>query len=84
MRPLLSQEIAYGPNQIGVTHDGDHLIYVPAREKTVLLDFDTGEVVDDDARIKEVMSYVPETQRVGSAVELDEETMDQLSDLGYA
>jgi len=82
-RPILSQEIAYGPNQISVTEGRDHLIVVPHRDELLLMDFETGEVVRDSDRVTHLESHLPSGRTVGTEVALDEETKGRLADLGY-
>ncbi|REA00151.1 hypothetical protein DEQ92_20655 [Haloferax sp. Atlit-6N] len=81
---LLSQEIAYGPNQISVTEGNEHLIYVPTTDRSVLIDFETGEQIDDPETKSRLMNYVPRERATGSSVELSDDVQKQLSDLGYA
>ncbi|WP_246308364.1 sulfatase-like hydrolase/transferase [Halosimplex rubrum] len=81
---VLSQEIAYGPNQISVTKEEDHLIYVPEREKSILIDFSTGEECSDPDRRDELLEYIPDEKVVGSEMDLSQDVQEQLSDLGYA
>jgi len=81
--PVLSEEIAYGPNQIGVTDGDDHLIYVPEHDRSILLDFSTGETRTEQDREAELLEHVPDQKVTGSAVELSQDVQDQLSDLGY-
>jgi arylsulfatase A-like enzyme len=82
-RPVLSEEIAYGPNQISVTARSDHLIHLPNRGESLLLDFDNGRIKHDHDRVEDLESKLPETKYTGKSVELDAETKAQLSDLGY-
>lgn len=83
-RPILSQEIAYGPNQISVTDDNDHLIYVPVDDQSITIDFETGEPVMDSALEERLLEYVPRERATGSNVDFSQEVRDRLSDLGYA
>ena len=82
--PVLSQEIAYGPNQISVTEGNDHLIYVPVDDRSVLIDYDTGEPITNPALEDRLLNHVPRERTVGSAIDLSHDVQDRLSDLGYA
>lgn len=82
--PVLSQEIAYGPNQISVTEGNNHLIYVPVDDRSVLIDFDTGKPNADPDVEERLLSHVPRNRTTGSAVNLSQDVQDRLSDLGYA
>jgi len=83
--PVLSQEIAYGPNQISVTDDNKHLIYTPVDDRSVMIDFDTGELITDDSEITEdLLNYVPRERATGTQVDLSQDVQERLSDLGYA
>ncbi|QRV15796.1 sulfatase [Haloterrigena salifodinae] len=83
-KPVLSQEIAYGPNQISVTDGDDHLIYVPVDDRSMLLDFETGDsIVDPDLEAR-LLEHVPQERVTGSDVNLSEDVQARLSDLGYA
>lgn len=82
--PVLSQEIAYGPNQISVTDHGDHLIYVPARDDSILIDWETGEELHYKEREMELLDNIPTKKTQGSEVTLSINVQEQLSDLGYA
>jgi len=81
---LLSQEIAYGPNQISITEGDEHLIYVPTTDSSVIIDFETGEQIDDPESKSRLMNQVPRDRATGSSVELSDDVQKQLSDLGYA
>lgn len=83
VRPLLSEEIAYGPNQLSVVDGDDHLIYVPARDKSILLEYGTTKERDDAETIARLKELLPESKRVGDNVEIDAQTEQQLADLGY-
>lgn len=82
--PVLSQEIAYGPNQISVTDQDDHLIYIPVKDTTLLIDFVSGEEIKDREREKALKSYLPQEKESGSQIELSQDIQEQLADLGYA
>ena len=82
-QPVLSQEIAYGPNQISVTEDGDHLIYVPVDDKSVVIDFETGNPITDTEIEEHLLEYIPQEWATGSDVDLSEDVQDRLTDLGY-
>lgn len=83
--PVLSQEIAYGPNQISATDDNKHLIYTPVDDRLVMIDFDTGELITDDSEIVEdLLNYVPRERATGTQVDLSQDVQERLSDLGYA
>jgi len=83
--PVLSQEIAYGPNQISVTEDNKHLIYTPVDGRSVMIDFDTGELITDDSEIVEdLLNYIPRERATGTQVDLSQDVQERLSDLGYA
>lgn len=82
--PNLSQEIAYGPNQISVTDGDDHLIYVPGDDRSILLEFETGEVIDDSDGRDRLLEYVPEDRLTGSEVDVTDDVQERLADLGYA
>jgi arylsulfatase A-like enzyme len=83
--PVLSQEIAYGPNQISATDDNKHLIYTPVDDRSVMIDFDTGELITDDSEIVEdLLNYVPRERATGTQVDLSQDVQERLSDLGYA
>ena len=81
--PVLSQEIAYGPNQISVTDGDDHLIHVPAKNKSVFIDFRTGDERKDRERQTELRSFVPDEKVSGTEVALTDNVQEQLSHLGY-
>lgn len=82
-RVLLSEEIAYGYNQTAVVQGDDHLIHSPHDEETLLLDRSTGELVSDPERIEDLLVFTQYEQRSGDRTEIDEETQQQLADLGY-
>lgn len=82
--PVLSQEVAYGPNQISVTENNKHLIYVPVDDESVVIDFETGEPITDTEVEEQLLEYVPRERKTGSDVNLSEDVQDRLSDLGYA
>ncbi|MFC6765375.1 sulfatase-like hydrolase/transferase [Natrinema soli] len=82
--PMLSQEIAYGPNQISVTVDDDHLIYVPMDDRSLVIDFETGDPVPDSNVKERLLEYVPRERATGSDVDLSSDVQERLSDLGYA
>lgn len=82
--PVLSQEIAYGPNQISVTDNSDHLIYIPQTDASFLVDFENGEEIVDEQLEAELLGHVPTEKKQGAAVELTSDVKAQLSDLGYA
>lgn len=81
--PVLSQEVAYGPNQISVTDGEAHLIYVPMDDRSVLIDFETGNPIIDSSLEAELLRNVPQERVTGSDVDLSEDVQAQLSDLGY-
>jgi hypothetical protein len=83
-KPVLSQEVAYGPNQISVTDAGNHLIYVPMTDQSIVIDFQTGERIDDSDIEEQLLSCVPRDRKTGSDVDLSDEVKNRLSDLGYA
>jgi len=82
-RPVLAEEVAYGSNQLSVTHEGDHLIHVPARDRSFLLDYESGSRREDVDRQSALTDLLPDSRAVGSSVSLTEGTRRQLSDLGY-
>lgn len=82
--PVLSQEIAYGPNQISVTENDHHFIYVPVDDRSVLIDFETGEPITDSAVAERLLEHVPRERATGSDVALSADVQERLSDLGYA
>lgn len=82
--PVLSQEIAYGPNQISVTKHDNHLIHVPVDNRSILIDFETGDPIPDAELKERLLEYVPRERTTGSDVDLSEDVQDRLSDLGYA
>lgn len=82
-RPVISQEIAYGPNQISITGKENHLIVIPSRDEKLLLDYETGEVVSNENRMRELQSYLPDRRKVGEQVSISEDMKDHLADLGY-
>ena len=82
--PVLSQEIAYGPNQISVTEDNKHLIYTPEDDSSIMIDFDTGELLADSVMEEELLGYVPRERSTGTQVDLSQDVQERLSDLGYA
>ncbi|ELY63469.1 sulfatase-like hydrolase/transferase [Natrinema versiforme] len=81
--PVLSQEIAYGPNQISITGDNNHLIYIPMDDRSVVIDFETGETIDNPELEERLLNYVPRERTTGSNVDLSQDIQDRLSDLGY-
>ncbi|KAA9407015.1 hypothetical protein Har1131_09440 [Haloarcula sp. CBA1131] len=81
--PVLSEEIAYGPNQISVTDGDDHLIYVPMDDRSVLIDFESGEVTTDPELEQQLLEYIPRERETGTSVDISPDTQEQLSDLGY-
>lgn len=83
-KPVLSQEIAYGPNQISVTEKGNHLIHSPIDDRSIVIDFETGEQITNPKVEKRLLEYVPRERATGSDVDLSEDVQDRLSDLGYA
>lgn len=83
-KPVLSQEIAYGPNQISVTDGDDHLIYVPIDDRSVLLNFETGDRIANPDLEARLLEHVPQERVTGSDVDLSEDVQARLSDLGYA
>lgn len=83
VRPVLSQEIAYGPNQMSVTSDGDHLIHVPGDGRFLLLEYESGRIVDDEETVRELAQHLPDERTTGSDVTVSGETRRQLEDLGY-
>lgn len=82
--PVLSQEIAYGPNQISVTDGSAHLIYTPENNESMLMDFNTGEIITDSELKEKLLDYIPRERATGSKVDLSQDVQDRLSDLGYA
>jgi len=82
--PALSQEIAYGPNQISVTEDRNHLIHVPVDDRSVVIDFETGEPITDEQVKERLLEHIPQERTQGSNVDLSEDVQERLSDLGYA
>ncbi|MDT3435556.1 sulfatase-like hydrolase/transferase [Haloarcula sp. 1CSR25-25] len=82
--PVLSQEIAYGPNQISVTDGNKHLIYTPVSEESVLLNFNTGETINNSELKEQLLDYIPRERTTGSKVDISQDVQDRLSDLGYA
>lgn len=82
--PVICQEIAYGANQVSVTRDSTHLIHVPETEQSVMMDFETGVVMDDGELVEELAEYLPGERRAGSNIEVSERAKDRLSELGYA
>lgn len=81
--PVLSQEIAYGPNQISVTENGNHLIHVPIDGRSIVIDFETGEPITDSEVAERLSVYVPQERATGADAELSGDVQDRLSDLGY-
>jgi len=81
--PVLSQEIAYGPNQISITDGDDHLIYLPTDDRSILIDFLTGEQQTNRDRQQELLEHIPDQKVTGSEVGLSQGVQKQLSDLGY-
>lgn len=82
--PVLSQEIAYGPNQISVTENGNHLIYIPVNDWSVVIDFETGDPLPGSEVEERLLEFVPRERATGSDVNLSDEVQDRLSNLGYA
>jgi arylsulfatase A-like enzyme len=82
-RPILSQEIAYGPNQISVTTDGVHMIYIPATDRYLLIDFETGKRITDKDTEKRLWEYLPQERVTGSNIDVSSDVQERLSDLGY-
>lgn len=82
--PVLSQEIAYGPNQISVIKNSNQLIHVPVDNRSILIDFETGDPIPDAELKERFLEYVPRERATGSDVDLSEDVQDRLSDLGYA
>lgn len=82
-RVLLSEEIAYGYDQIAVVHGDDHLIHSPHDEVTLLIDRSTGELASDSGTMEELLGFTGYEQRSGRVTGIDEETRQQLSELGY-
>lgn len=82
--PVLSQEVAYGPNQISITDDNDHLIYVPEKSSKLLINFSTGEERTDQERQEELLEYVFDEKMAGAGINFSRDVQEQLSDLGYA
>lgn len=82
--PVLSQEIAYGPNQISVTDDNKHLIYTPVDDRLVMVNFETGEIITDSELEEKLLNHVPRERATGTQVDLSQDVQERLSDLGYA
>jgi hypothetical protein len=82
--PVLSQEIAYGPNQISVTDGSHHLIHVPVDERSVLIDFETGEEISDREVENRLLEHIPRQRATGRDFDISDGVQDRLSDLGYA
>lgn len=82
-RPVISQEIAYGPNQISVTEGSDHLITIPVRDEALLLDFTSGKVVKDIDRMSDLSEHIPSSRTIGDTLSISDDTKDRLADLGY-
>lgn len=83
-QPVLSQEIAYGPNQISVTDANKHLIYTPVDDRVVMIDFDTGESITDSEQEEKLLNHIPRERATGTQVDISEDVQQRLSDLGYA
>lgn len=82
-RVMLSEEIAYGYDQTAVVRGNEHLIHSPHDGETLLLDRSTGELVSDSETVEELLSFTRYEQRSGRMTEVDEETLQQLAELGY-
>lgn len=83
-RPVLSQEIAYGQNQLSVTHGGDHVITIPEDDVVMHLDYTTFEEQDEPDRADDLLNYLPESKYVGKDSDVSDVTRQRLEDLGYA
>ena len=81
--PPLSEEIAYGNNQISVTDDDHHLIHVPETGEVVTIDFETGTELSDQALEDQLLEFLPASRRTGTAVSVSEDVESRLSELGY-
>lgn len=81
--PVLSQEIAYGPNQISVTDDNKHLIYTPVDDSSVMIDFNTGERITDSKLEEQLLTHIPRKRATGTQINFSKDVQEQLSDLGY-
>lgn len=81
--PIIAEEVAYGPNQVSVTDGNHHLIHIPAREKRLLMDFQTGAVIDDASVEGDLVKYLPEEKQIGEQIDITEGTEEQLKELGY-
>jgi hypothetical protein len=82
--PVLSQEIAYGPNQISVTENGNHLIHVPVDDWSIVIDFETGEPIVGPEIEEHLLEYVPRERATGSDVDLSEDVQNRHSNLEHA
>jgi hypothetical protein len=81
--PVLSQEIAYGPNQVSVTKNGIHLIHVPVDGRSIVTDFETGDLISDTENKENLLKHIPRKHADGSDIDLSEDVQERLSDLGY-
>ena len=83
-RSVLSQEIAYGPNQISVTEGDNHLIHVPVNNHSVVINFETGNLVKDIKIEQHLLKNIPRERATGSSADLSKDVQERLADLGYA
>ncbi|SDY44575.1 sulfatase-like hydrolase/transferase [Halobellus clavatus] len=83
-RPVLSQEIAYGNNQLSVTHKGEHIITVPENGGVIHLDYDTFKEQNRTGRTDDLLDYLPDSKHVGEDSDVSAEARQRLEDLGYA
>ncbi|QFU82289.1 sulfatase-like hydrolase/transferase [Natronorubrum aibiense] len=81
-RRFLSEETAYGHNQLAVISEKDQFIYIPSTEESYLIDRESQSVVDD-FNSQEYMTHLPKRFKTGDSVSIDGETEDQLAALGY-
>lgn len=68
--------------QISVTQGTDHLI-IPERGESILLDIESGDIVDDSDRASKLIHHLPHGRTVGREVSVNKVTKDRLADLGY-
>jgi arylsulfatase A-like enzyme len=81
---ILSEEIAYGPNQISATQSKNHLIYIPSKDKHVMIDFKSGELVGKSGVEEHLLQQIPEYRISGTDITVSKKIQNQLSELGYA
>lgn len=82
-RVFLSEEIAYGHNQIAVIREDDHLIYVPHTGNSILINEIDNSLTLNSEKIDELLEYAKGDRAFGDQANIDKTTEDRLSDLGY-